>query len=88
MPHSKSKLSGPDQNALVKDKMSNCLYPSLSNLGGGWVNGWDFYRKYYHFVAPSYKLELARFSVKPKNPDGAECVNTHVRYLRKKLKLL
>ena len=36
-------------------------------------------------MAPSYKLELARFSVKLKNQDGAECGNTHVRYLRLKL---
>ena len=31
------------------------------------------FRKYYHFVAPSCKLELARFSAKLRIKDGAEC---------------
>ena len=30
-------------------------------------------RKYYHFVAPSCKLKLARFSTKLRIQDGAEC---------------
>ena len=32
----------------------------VQNPYGGWVGG--SFRKYYHFVAPSCKLELARFS--------------------------
>ena len=33
------------------------------------------FRKYYHFVAPSFKLELARFSAWLRIQDGAECGN-------------
>ena len=33
------------------------------------------FRKYYHFVAPSCKLELARFSAWVRIQDGAECGN-------------
>ena len=39
----------------------------------GWLA--DSFRKYYHFVAPSCKLELARFSVGLRIQDGAECGN-------------
>ena len=39
----------------------------------GWVD--DSFRKYCHFVAPSCKLELARFSALPRIQDGAECGN-------------
>ena len=44
---------------------------------GGWVDGWMVYsfRKYCHFVAPSCKLELARFSALLRIQDGAECHN-------------
>ena len=43
----------------------------------GWVGGWvgGSFRKYYHFVAPSCKLELARFSAWLRIQDGAECGN-------------
>ena len=41
---------------------------------GGWRVGGSF-RKYYHFVAPSFKLELARFSAWLRIQDGAECGN-------------
>ena len=43
----------------------------------GWMDGWvdDSFRKYSHFVAPSYKLELARFSALLRIQDGAECGN-------------
>ena len=43
----------------------------------GWVAGWvdDSFRKYCHFVAPSCKLELARFSALLRIQDGAECGN-------------
>ena len=36
----------------------------------------DSFRKYCHFVAPSCKLELARFSGQLRIQDGAECGNT------------
>ena len=39
------------------------------NLYGWWVD--DSFRKYYHFVAPSCKLELARFSAELRIQDGA-----------------
>ena len=39
---------------------------------GGWVGGCQD-AKSCHFVAPSFKLELARFSVKLSIQDGAEC---------------
>ena len=42
----------------------------------GWVGG--SFRKYYHFVAPSCKLELARFSAWLRIQDGAECGNRTV----------
>ena len=43
---------------------------------GGWVGGWVVsFRKYFHFVAPSYKLVLARFSALLRIQDGAECGN-------------
>ena len=47
----------------------------LTNIDmvGGWVGG--SLRKYYHFVAPSCKLELARFSALLRIQDGAECGN-------------
>ena len=38
--------------------------------------GYSF-RKYCHFVAPSCKVELARFSVLLRIQDGAECGNTY-----------
>ena len=43
----------------------------------GRVDGWvdDSFRKYCHFVTPSRKLELARFSALLKIQDGAECGN-------------
>ena len=43
----------------------------------GWIAGWvdDSFRKYCHFVAPSCKLELARFSALLRIQDGAECGN-------------
>ena len=44
-----------------------------SICSGGWM-GYSF-RKYYHFVAPSCKLELARFSALLRIQDGAECGN-------------
>jgi len=40
---------------------------------GWWVE--DSFRKYCHFMAPSCKLELARFSALLKIQDGAECGN-------------
>ena len=43
---------------------------SKTYLAGGWVVSC---RKYYHFVAPSCKLELARFSAWLRIQDGAEC---------------
>ena len=39
----------------------------------GWVGGWFSFRKYFHFVAPSCKLGLARFSDYLRIQDGAEC---------------
>ena len=49
VPHTKSKLSGPNQNVsyvrlgkfgkLVEDKISKCRELSLPNLGGMWVDG-------------------------------------------------
>ena len=48
------------------------------NPHGWWVGGWrkgGSFRKYYHFVAPSCKLELARFSAWQRIQDGAECGN-------------
>ena len=43
------------------------------------MGGWMVYsfRKYCHFVAPSCKLELARFSALIRIQDGAECGNKH-----------
>ena len=41
---------------------------------GSWVGGCQD-AKSCHFVDPSFKLELARFSVKLSIPDGAECGN-------------
>ena len=43
----------------------------------GWMGGWvdDSFRKYCHFVAPSCKMELARFSAPLRIQDGAECGN-------------
>ena len=41
---------------------------------GGWVGGCQD-AKSCHFVAPFFKLELARFSVKLSIQDGAECGN-------------
>ena len=35
----------------------------------------DSFRKYSYFVAPSYKLELARLSALLRIQDGAECGN-------------
>ena len=40
---------------------------------GWWVGG--SFRKFYHFVAPSCKLELARFSAWLIIKDGAKCGN-------------
>ena len=41
----------------------------------GWIAGWvdDSFRKYCHFLAPSCKLELARFLALLRIQDGAEC---------------
>ena len=48
----------------------------MGGLVGGWVGG--SFRKYYHFVAPSCKLELARFPAELSIQDGAECGNLNV----------
>ena len=45
----------------------------------GWVD--DSLRKCCHFVAPSCKLELARFSALLRIQDGAECGNNQVAHL-------
>ena len=47
----------------------------------------DSFRKYCHFVAPSFKLELARFSAKLRIQDGAKCGNMKY-YIRLYLSLL
>ena len=39
---------------------------------GGWMGGWGVVQtRKYHFVAPSCKLKLARFSARPRIQDGA-----------------
>ena len=45
-------------------------------VGGWWVGG--SFGKSSHFVAPSCKLELARYSALPRIQDGAECGNSKV----------
>ena len=40
---------------------------------GGWSD--DSFKKYFHFVAPYCKLELARFSGLPRIQDGNEFGN-------------
>ena len=60
----------------MKAKMEQKIH-----MFGGCVCGWvggrggGSLRKYYHFVAPSFKLELARLSVWLRIQDGAECGN-------------
>ena len=49
----------------------NIQRKNLSGRVGGWVD--DFFRKYSHFMAPSCKLELARFSALLRIQNGAEC---------------
>ena len=43
------------------------------NTVGGWLD--DSFKKNFHFVAPSCKLELARFSGLPRIQDGNEFGN-------------
>ena len=47
--------SGPAHGTLLRKR-----WTKIHMVGGLAVGGW--FRKYYHFVAPSCKLELARFS--------------------------
>ena len=51
----------------------SCKIIKQENPYGRWVGG--SFRKYYHFVAPSCKLELTRFSAWLRIQDGAECGN-------------
>ena len=44
----------------------------VKQVGGWWVGGCHDAKSCY-FVAPFFKLELARFSVKLSIQDGAEC---------------
>ena len=48
----------------LKSKFQSGVYSARKIWVVGWVGGWvdGSFRKYYHFVAPSCKLELARFS--------------------------
>ena len=49
---------------LTQNQTQSEVYSTRKIHMVGWVGGWvgGFFRKYYHFVAPSCKLELARFS--------------------------
>ena len=38
------------------------------------MSGWTFYKKNYHFVSSSLKLELARFPAKLKIQDGTDLI--------------
>ena len=49
--------------------VAQAMWSGLRRLCGGLVGG--SFRKYYHFVAPSCKLELARLSAELRIQDGA-----------------
>ena len=54
--------------------LQNIDRKNLYGLVDDWVD--DSFRKYCHFVVPSCKLELARFSALLRIQDGAECGNS------------
>ena len=56
-------------------KLTRRVYRWVFGGMDGWIGYW---RKYYHFMAPSCKLELARFSAKLIIQDGAECGNINL----------
>ena len=62
----------------IKADLSLSLSWVEAELGKTYMVGWmdDSFRKYCHFVAPSYKLELARFSILLRIQDEAECGNS------------
>ena len=63
-----------DRGTIGVGTTHNIQRKNLYGRVGGWVDGWvdDSYRKYSHFVAPSCKMELDRFSALLRIQDGAE----------------